>query len=496
MVTIQGFKKIFDEYKNYSEQLHDMTVAEKRDFALLGGSRKTFLAIKEAILEVYDDLYAKLKPAGEMITIPKDFEISESAAKELGDKDSFRYMFDLWRVSEAIKLFKEKGTLRKRLGQEEEKRVYDNFYLWGFKIYDSPYNPFNIIKNCLETVMDTKNNEEKIQSLPAIPYEQKIRTSHLKKRETAVNWEKHFSLENVIILNKKLTSGKTVKEQYIEDRIKTLREPIDTFEFKHRMNNLARTCYEDKLKNDPSFSGYEVEYRFTERKVLEALTGKEFKNLSTYEKTKAKRMLFDNKDKAFTFFEKTADGQLKVVYWKLYDYNEYLLSNGSTELVLKFDLNGQDFRDKKSYIYSDNSDFSIVKQKEDEFWKWVEKEQKDDKNIAKLIKKIGVRLKRVKSNKIIQAAPIKAIHFLRQNFQSDRPFVLKKETFSMICGDIKNEAQSASLAGKNKPELAAAVMKLVRLMVLWILKKAGFVYYTKVDKGNVIIKPNFDYFTK
>jgi hypothetical protein len=66
----------------------------------------------------------------------------------------------------------------------------------------------------------------------------------------------------------------------------------------------------------------------------------------------------------------------------------------------------------------------------------------------------------------------------------------------MVCGDIRTEAQSESLSGKKRPALAEAIVKVVRWMVLWIAKEAGWTYTAKVAKGNVIIKPNHKYFTK
>jgi hypothetical protein len=492
MITEQEFKKRYDEIKNHPQQMLDRNVAKKRGFPLHGGSKKKFHIISAAILEVYDDLYAELRPSrNEILTIPKAFQMTEPFTKDFEEEESLQYSFDLWRVSKLINLLKTKGTLREKLGKDEEERLYGDFCNCGFEIYGTQYNPFNILNNCLKTVIDTKINEDKIRHLPTISDEQKIRTSHLKKKETAVDWENRFSYEDAVILDRKLTSGKTVLEQYIADRTKILREPIGIVKFKHRMNNLARTAFEDKLKRDPSFSGYEIEYKLSERKLLEALAGESFKELSTYEKTKTRKMLFANRNEELTLFEKTVNGQLKVAYWKLYDYDEYLLPNGNTDIVIKFDISGQDFRDKKNYIYLDNNDFIVVEQKMDEFWKYIET-KKDNKDIVK----IGKLLKRVKTNKIFQAAPIKFLCFLRLNFQSKHPIVLKKENFSMLCGYIEAEAKSESLSRKTRPSVAKAIVKVVRWMVLWIAKEAGWAHNVKVAEGNVIIIPNHKYFTK
>jgi hypothetical protein len=379
------------------------------------------------------------------------------------------------------------------LGQEEEEWLYDDFYIYGQQQNGEQYNNCSILNNCLLSVIGNAiKNEEVLSSLPVLDNDQRIRTTHLKKKEAERDWKQMFSSISANILNGKLTSGKTVIEQYNFDRKNKLRLPIDELEFEHRMNNLARTAYEDKLKKEPSFAGHEIEYRISLRKVIETLAGKPYKKLSTYEIKKTTKMLFENRNKEFTFFEKTTDGQLEVIYGKLYDYKEYPLLQGGTDISINFNLSGQDFRNNKNYIYSDNRDFEICEQKKNEFWEFIEAEKKDAPNI----KKIGARLNRVKNNKVFQAAPIKLLSFMKLNFHPKHPISLNTETFDMLFGDIRHEAQSESLAGKNRPALEQSIIRVVRWMVLWIAKAAGWVYSAKVANGKVIIVPKRSYFEK
>ena len=480
--------------QKYGYQLFDMAIAEQRGYALLGGSKEKYLIIKEAIEKVYSDLCVILKSRkNEIQTIPKEFRIPEWFAKELGEKESFRYCFDLWRVSELIRLLRAEGTLRKMLGQEEEEWLYDDFYIYGQPPTAEQYNNCSILGNCLLSVIGNMiKNEEALSLLPVLSDDQRIRTNHLIKKEAYKNWEKNFLSIPANILNRKLTSGRTVKEQYIFDRMNKLQQPIDLMEFEHRMNNLARTIYKDRLKSEPSFVGNKLKCRLSLRKLLETLTGKAYKELSTYEIKKTMKMLFENRNKEFTFFEMTTDGQVKVIYGELYDYTEHLLPEGKTDIAMEFDLSCQDFRKKKNYIYSDNKDFSICRQKKEEFWKDIETNQRENM----YVKKIGARLGRVKNNKIFQAAPVKFLHFLRLNYYHTHPISLAKETFNIICGDIRTEAQSKSLAGKNRPTLTEAIIKVVCNMVIWIAKTSGWVRTIKVSKGSVIIVPTRSYFEK
>lgn len=395
--------------QKYGYQLFDMAIAEQRGYALLGGSKEKYLIIKEAIEKVYNDLCVILKSRkNEIQTIPKEFRIPEWFAKELGEKESFRYCFDLWRVSELIRLLRAEGTLRKMLGQEEEECLYDDFYIYGQPPTTEQYNNCSILGNCLLSVIGNAiKNEEAFSLLPVLSNDQTIRTGHLKKRETAINWEKRFSTIQEDILNRKLISGKTVKEQYIFDRMNKVRQPIDLMEFEHRMNNLARTAYEDKLRSETSFAGNMIKFRISRKKLIEIISGKPYNKLSTYDKNKTMKTIHENRTTEFTFFEMTADGQIEVKYGRLYDYTEYLMVNGGHDISMNFDLTYQDFRQKKNYIYSDDTDFLRCRQKMEEFWKDVEKNQRENEHV----KKIGSRLDRVKNNKIFQAAPIKFLFF-------------------------------------------------------------------------------------
>ena len=365
MITILAFQKRFLEMQKYGEQLFNMSLAEQRGYALLGGSKEKFLIIKKAIEEVLRELREKFNfPSDEKVEIPKEFQIPEWFAKELGEEESFKYCFDLWRVSELIKLLRAEGTLRKMLGQEEEEWLYDDFYIYGQPSTAEQYNNCSILGNCLLSVIgDIIKNEEALSLLPVISDNKKMSAFHLKKKESEKNWQTSFNLIPTDILNMKLTSGRTVEEQYVYDRMNKLRQPIELMKFEHRMNNLARTAYEDKLNRDPSFTGNMIECRISLRKLIENLNGKAYKELSTYEIKKTTKMLFENRNKEFTFFEKWTDGQVKVIYSKLYDYNEYLLPDGKTDIAIKFDLSEQDFRKNKNYVYCDNGDFEKCEQK-------------------------------------------------------------------------------------------------------------------------------------
>jgi hypothetical protein len=487
-ISIKEYEEKYDEIIHHQE----LQVHEKQNFNLFYEDGKKFIIIKESIEEVLNNLYKKLNPPkNEIKTIPKEFEIPESLVNQLGQELSLYLSFDLFKTDELINLLKIKGSLRKKLGKEEEEKLYNNFY-----ISNIPYikkNPFSILRNCLNLIIEIRSEKEKqIQNLTIIPNEQKIKTGHQKKKET-INWEKAFSQkQKQLLLKQKLITGKTVQEQFIADRMKMIREPIDILEFKHRMNNLARTAFENKLIINQEASKHEIEYRISERKLLEELTGKEYKKLSTYQKNKNIKMLNINRNEQFTFFEETSNEELKVIYERLYDCEEYLLPNGNKDIVIKFNLRGQDFRNKKNYIYSDNTDFLTVKKKRQEFWEYIEEEENKDKYILK----IGKLLNRVKNNKIFQAAPIKCLNLLKLNFQKKHPIKLSKEYFDMICGDIKTEAQSKSLARKNRPKLAEAIVATIRWQTFWIAKKLHWIHHAEVSNGNVVMILNYKYFTK
>lgn len=85
---------------------------------------------------------------------------------------------------------------------------------------------------------------------------------------------------------------------------------------------------------------------------------------------------------------------------------------------------------------------------------------------------------------------------MRLNYQKNHPISLGIETFDMVCGDIRTEANSAKMNGINRVAFAEAILKVVYNMVIWVAKTSEWVRTIKVSKGSVIIVPKRSYFEK
>ncbi|MDR1244862.1 MAG: hypothetical protein LBJ98_02660 [Endomicrobium sp.] len=476
-MNTKEYKERLQEVKLYNAQIFDMTVAEKHGYSLLGGSREVFLSIKKAIEEVLNDLY---KETQERLNNPKDIP------QEFKNFNDEKVIFDLLRISVLIKLLKKKGNLRTMLGKEKEKQLYDDFIVrWEDGTGATSRNPYSILGNCLISVIEeTKENEKTLSQVNTENI--RYRTGHLQKKEAFVALtpkylDKPIVKQNKDVLENKINSGLTIREHITKNMKKYLHEPIDVFEFKHKIRNLGRTHAE---LHPESIIRNEVEVRISSKEFTEYMTGKPYSSLQTRSKNKVKDMLYKLREDDFLFLEKV-DGKLTVPFGKLYRYDICFLPDGTQAYTLYINLSDQDFRSNKNYVYLDDNDFKLNEQAELKFWKKFEGR----------IPKIGSdRIKRVENNKIFQAAQVKCQQFCRANYQTEHPLILHKETFDMTCGDIRAEAKR--LVGENKPRLSERVVNIVRWKVLWIARdELKWAYEAGIKDDKVIIKPNPKAFT-
>jgi hypothetical protein len=478
-MNYKEYKERVQEVKLYNAQIGDMTVAEKHGYSLLGGSRETFLSIKKAIEEVLNDLYRETQ---ERWNNPKDIP------QEFKNFNDEKGIFNLLRISVLIKLLKKKGNLRTMLGKEKEKQLYDDFIVrWEDGTGATSRNPYSILGNCLISVIEeTIENEKNLSQVNTEDI--KYRTSHLQKKEafaalTPKYLDKPIVKQNKDILENKINSGLTIRDHITKNMKKYLHEPIDVFEFKHKIRNLGRTHAE---LHPESIIRNEVEIRMSSKEFIEYMTGKPYSSLQTRSKNKVKDMLYELREDDFLFLE-IVNGQLTVPFGKLYRYDICFLPDGTQAYTLYINLSDQDFRSNKNYVYLDDNDFKLNEQAELKFWKEVEGQ----------IQKIDAdRIKRIKNNKLFQVAPLKCQQFCRSNYQKKHPITLSVETFDMICGDIRREAKSKSLAGENKPKLAETIVKTVRWKVLWIARDGlKWAYEAGIKDDKVIIIPKSQTFT-
>lgn len=283
MITFNEFVKRY----NCGDQQFDMSAAEQNGYASFGGSKKACLALQEAVKEVYGDLKAKCKNVRkehlQEFLIPKIFE------QKLSEEESFFYSTNLWITNELIKLLKTKGTLRKILGQEEEERLYNDFYVFKEKLFELPYNPISYVNNCLRASRKEREDTETaldsmldISSSSVLPKKYNLRKKDsVKDRSKEIETLHPKYADN---LDKKLLSGRSIKEEYENAIMNERQKSFDEKYFDHKMLNLAYTALLKALDKNPSFCGHELVAHLSKKELIEYFAGKPYNKLTTYEK--------------------------------------------------------------------------------------------------------------------------------------------------------------------------------------------------------------------
>jgi hypothetical protein len=472
-MNYKEYKEREQEINNYHQQVFDMDIAEARKYSLLGGSSEKFVFIKKAIEEVLEDVNKETK---------LHWKNPDSIPQEFKDFDDEMKTFNLLRVSVLIRLLKKKGSLRTMLGEKEEKQLYDDFIVrWEDGTGAISNNPYSILGNCLlSTIEETKITEKKVSqmNLEGIKY----KLGHLQKKEAvlALNpqyLDKPIVKQNKDILEKKINSELTVREHLTNNMKKYLEEPLDVFEFKHKIRNLGRTYAE---RDPKSIIRNEVEVRISKKKFIEYITGKQFGALQTRSKNKVVDMLYKLREDDFLFLE-MVDNQLTVPFGKLYRYEIRFFPDGTQAYTLYINISDQDFRiNNKNYVYLEDNDFKLNKQAELKFWK---------KNEGYISKKIDYkRIERIKNNKVFQAAHLKCLQYIKANYQKEHPLTSYTKTFDMIIGNIRAEAKKM-MYKEHKPLLETEIVKLVRWKTLWIAREGlKWAYEAGIKDDKVIIK--------
>jgi hypothetical protein len=477
------YKERLEEVKNYHLQVFDETIATERNYSLLGGSREIFIAIKESIEEVLNDLFKKTKIYFDNPNlIPQIF-------KEFNN-DSVT--FNLLRTSILISMLNEKGTLRTKLGKEIEEQIYNDFIV-SFEDSLVSYNPYTILLNCLLSVIEkTKEYETKLkQASENIKY----KAGHLLKKEaffaiTPTYFNNPIVKQNKHILKQKINSNLTVGDHIVRNIEKYLSEPIDVFEFKHKIRNLGYTYAKEHpeliVKN-------EVEVRISSKIFIEYIAGESYSKLQTRSKDKIRDMLYKLKEDDILFFE-MVDGQLTMPFGKLYRYDIHFLTNGTQAYTLYINISDLDLRNKesKNYVYLEDKDFNLDKQAEANFWNNIK-----DIVPKEVIDKIGKdRINRIKTNKVFKAAHLKLQQFCRANYRTKHHFILTEENFNKICGNIVFETKKI-MYKEHRPLLETAIIKIIRRKILWIAKKKlKWASVACIKNNKVIMALNIKRFNK
>jgi hypothetical protein len=502
MITLNGLGKRYNEMKNYGEQQFDMSVAEQRGYVFFGGSKRACLALKEAVKEVFGDLRAKCKNVRKELLqeflIPKNFE------QEFSEEERFGYSSNLWVTNELTKLLKTKGTLRKMLGQEEEKRLYDDFYVYKEKVYGLPYNPFSYVNNCLQAVRkETEDNETALASILNIsPSIVPIKKYNLRKKDTVKDRSKEIETQRLKYadsLNTKLLSGRTIKEEYEHALMNERQKSFDEKYFDHKMLNLAYTGLLQEVDKNPSFFRDELVTHLSKKELIEYFAGKPYNKLTTYEKSKVTKMVFDKTSSTFTFFERTPETDFKFIQGHLYTIEQKLRANSELEIILYFNTRMlTPFTDKR-FVYSNNSEFEKLRQKDKEFWQHINKASMENVLVGKLLKNIGKdRISRLKNNKFFQGVSLNLLDYIKGCYYPCNLIRLGKDRLNKVLGDIESVVQSLSFVGKNRPLLAESIVKLIRIKTFWVGQECKWLYdYTPKDENNMYtLIPNRKYFEK
>jgi hypothetical protein len=428
-------------------------------------SQEKHTIIKEAIKEVYKPLYEKLKPRGkEQIIIPHEFRTSRPLSSSLSEQEKedmqLKNSFNLYRTYELIILLKEKGTLNKKLGQEEADKLYDDFIIWNDDKTAFQLNPNPFLRNVLlDIIAETEKNDQELKQFAITPAKIMKRTNF--KREaiqsiSPIALNKQLDGKNQNILKRKLTDKLTVREYILNNIEKYAKEPIDVFKFKHKIRNLGRTHAE---RHPERVLENEIKVIISRKDLTKDITEKEYSKLQTRSVDKVRRLLHELQNDEFLFLE-IANGKLDVQLGKIYRLEKIsLLPDGNEIYTLYINVNDQDFS-HNNYVYLEDKDFEKDAEAELKFWKKVEGKLKIDDG----------RIKRIKNNKVLQAAHLKFQLFCRANFPPpiNKTRILL-DNFDKICGDIRAEVKKL-VHDKRKPKLENKIVEIVRLKVLWIAK--------------------------
>jgi hypothetical protein len=503
MITLAGFIKRYNEMKYYGEQIFDMSVVEENGYAFFGGSKRAYDALEKAVKECFGDLRANCK------NVPKEqlqeFLIPENFKQKLSEEKRFFYSTKLLETHELINRLKEKGSLRKMLGQEEEERLYDDFHIYKEKVLGLPYNPFSYVHNCLGVIRkEIENNDTELASMLNIsPSILPTKKYNLRKRDSVKDRSKEIETQHpkyADSLNTKLLSGRTIKEEYEHALMNERKKPIDEKYFDHRMLDLAYTALLQQLNKNPSFSGHELISHLSKKELIEYFAEKPYNKLTTYEKNKVTKMVFDKTSSTFTFFEHTPETDFKFIQGHLYNLEQKLKSNSELEIVLYFNVKMLTPFTDKGYIYSDNREFEMLKQKDKEFWLHINKTSLENVVVGKLLKNIGKdRVSRLKLNKFFQGVPLNLLNYIKGRYYPRTHIRLGKDLLNKVLGDLRTIAQSLSFVGKNRPFLTESIVELIIIKTFWIGQECKWLYDYSMPNGEndgYTLIPARNYFEK
>jgi hypothetical protein len=409
--------------------------AKKSGYAILGG--KNHSIIVEAIVRVYDTLWERYE---DFITSEEFLNCKEEQAAYKQDPIESTLV---WATDILINLLKEDSYLRKELGEAEENKLYDDFYILNDTSKDLRYNPLSTLSNCLKHVIEKYKNADKYKDTPLLPKGTTPETNFALKREIIgtrlgmpINKKIKLEINEREFLNRKLASGQTFEELLQEVHREYIRKTWDDLVFEHKLLALGQTIqkkmypaiiYPNQLEMAKS--------RITQDDIWEHFLKRDKTGrYTTYDKQKILKKLWERQNDLITFVE-MKENQPVLVRHKLYEFDEILLPNKSEYY---FSINTSSIAlHYKNYLYIDLNELEKIKKCLDEYWGKISQEEDFKKN--------RWIIRQIISNQLFRAAPYKLNMLLKYRYHRGNDFENEKTGYKGNCCHIPNDKLNIGL---------------------------------------------------
>jgi hypothetical protein len=431
-MNLRDWEKRKSELEKYKGTFDDEPLAAESNYAVLGGVN--YPIIVEAITRVFDKLgerYLKFIDSEEFLNSKEEQEAYKQNPAETLIAISTHIL---------IELLKENGYLREKLGETEENKLYDDFY-----IYDDNGNVFpnlwSVLSLCLNHIHIKHANTNKYKDIPLlakeiepirnIPIKREIYRSRFgkpidKKIKAEIN-EREF-------LKRKLASGQTFEELLQEVQREYIRKSADDLIFEIKLIALAQKILKRKQPAIICPNQHEMaKARLTLEDICENFLKRDKTGrYPTYDKRKILKKLWVGQNNLISFVEMRGNEPILVSH-KLYEFDEILLPNKS-EYFISIDTSPIDLY-YKNFLYMDLDELEKIGNYIDEYWEKVSKSKPE------ILKKV----ERILPNQICRAAPLKFNILLKYRYHRGNNFENKKTGYKGNCCHISDEKLNIGL---------------------------------------------------
>jgi hypothetical protein len=433
-MNLRDWEKRKNELEKYKDTFDDTVLAAESNYAVLGGVN--YPIIVEAIIRVFDELGERY-----LEFINSEGFLNSKEEQEAYKRDPTKTLI-VFSTYILIELLKEDGYLRGKLGETEENKLYDDFYIYDYNGNLFP-NMWSVLSLCLNHVHIKHANTDKYKDIPLLPKETNLTVNVAVKRDSscvwwlgkvAINDGRHIGCEAF----KKLSQD--VHKEYIKKTADNLIFEIQIINFGQTAQKEILPIINTKQEKGASYIEFKVGEEYIWKVFLERdKTGR----YPTYDKKKIIEKLWNNQNILIPSIEMRGN-DIVLVKNKLYNFAkvfnkpEYYFSINTSPIAFQY----------KNFIYIDLNELKEIERYRDEYWgKIFQSENENSKKISRISKKIGLS-----SNQICKAAPIKFNMLLKHRYHPKSNYKNEKTGYIGNCCHISDK-QLNNCLGDPKAEL-------------------------------------------